>query len=283
MTTSKFRKFAWKVAQVTPALLLLLGLSLWSSRSCCADPPLHDKGPPDFSVNPTPGQQVPQRLTHEKDADLWIDYLVFLPKDYDATSDKQWPVILFLHGAGKRGSDVRVVAGNGPPMLAAKAPAFPYIVISPQCPAGTWWEFRLQQLDLLLDQLPKMFAIDEDRIYLTGLSAGGFGSWRLAAHRPHTFAAVAPICGGLNPPDSHDQLAPKLKNIPIWAFHGDADKVVPLWKGKKIAEAVNKLGGQVRLTIYAGVGHDAWTQTYNNKDLYRWFDKHTLAHRKQEP
>lgn len=282
MTALRFRWLAGATARVLPALLLLLGFWLAGVRAGWGEPPLGGKGAPDFSFEPAAGQLTAQRLTHERDADVWIDYLVFLPKEYDKRAGKKWPVILFLHGAGKRGDDVRVVAGNGPPMLAAKDPAFPYIVIAPQCPAGTWWEFRLRQLDLLLEQLPKKFAVDEDRLYLTGLSAGGFGSWRLAAHRPHTFAAVAPIAGGLNPPESHALLAPKLKEIPIWAFHGDADQVVPLWKGKKIAEAVNQLGGQVQLTIYPGVGHDSWTQTYNNKDLYRWFDKQTLSGRKQQ-
>lgn len=256
-------------------IVLLLGVTICLPKFCLAE--TGDK--PEFQSKPVPGRQVAQRLVHAEDSKIWIEYLVFVPEDYDGKSEKRWPVIFFLHGAGKRGGDVRLVAGTGPPKLAAENTKFPYIVVSPQCPADTWWEFRLPQLDLLLNQLPELLAVDKDRIYLTGLSAGGFGSWRLAAHRPETFAAVMPICGGLNPPESHGKLAPKLKHIPIWAFHGDADKVVPLRKGKKIVDLVNKLGGNARLTVYPNVGHDAWTETYANKELYQWLNKQSLSTR----
>ncbi len=115
--------------------------------------------------------------------------------------------------------------------------------------------------------------MDTERIYLTGLSMGGYGTWALAAKYPERFAAIVPICGG-----GKRFMARSLKDIPVWAFHGAKDNVVPLKESVKMVNAVKALGGNARLTVYPDAGHDSWTETYRNKELYSWF----LGHRKKK-
>ena len=196
------------------------------------------------------------------------DFLVFSPKKRSGKT----PLILFLHGMGERGSDVNKIKKHGPTKFLQKNNDFNFIVVSPQCTKDEkgkgWWNSN--DLTLLLDFIKKKYNIDEKRIYLTGLSMGGFGSWALAAHTPKTFAAVAPICGGGSPNN-----AKKYGKLPIWAFHGDKDTVVKLEKSKVMVDAVKKAGGNAKLTIYPGVKHNSWTQTYNNAELYKWFLSHS--------
>ena len=120
-------------------------------------------------------------------------------------------------------------------------------------------------LAALLDQIETDYRIDPDRIYLTGLSMGGYGTWSLASHQPERFAAIAPICGGGDTAQAH-----KIADLPIWAFHGDADSVVALAKTQEMIDAVTEAGGTPKFTIYPGVGHDSWTATYNNPEFYEW-------------
>ncbi|MEO8612782.1 MAG: prolyl oligopeptidase family serine peptidase, partial [Chloroflexota bacterium] len=141
--------------------------------------------------------------------------------------------------------------------------------VSPQCPITSWWAFETEALKALLDSILAEYAVDADRVYLTGLSMGGYGSWALGIQHPELFAAVVPICGGGEP----DAVC-VLKNVPVWAFHGDADPVVELSESVKMVEALQACGGDVKLTVYPGVEHDSWTQTYANPELYEWFLSH---------
>jgi predicted peptidase len=203
------------------------------------------------------------------------NYLLFLPEGYDARSPKRWPLILFLHGIGERGSDPWKVKVHGPPKVAEQLTNFPFIVLSPQCPNGQWWSNEI--LIALLDETIARHNVDTNRIYLTGLSMGGFGAWSLALEFPERFAAVAPLCGGGNPyyPLAHTgRRKAALKSLPFWAFHGDKDPAVALEESERMVKAVQKLGCDVKLTIYPGVGHDCWTQTYNDPQLYEWFLQH---------
>jgi predicted peptidase len=197
------------------------------------------------------------------------NYLLFLPEGYEKTK-KKWPLILFLHGSGERGDDVNLVRKHGMPTVVEKDPAFPFIVASPQCPAGQWWSTEV--LTTLLNDLEKKYRIDPDRIYLTGLSMGGFGTWQLAFENPHRFAAIAPICGGGIP-----NLTFLIKHVPAWVFHGGKDDVVPMEESKKMVAALRRQGNKAKLTIYPKAGHDSWTKTYENKKLYAWF----LSHRRK--
>ena len=191
-----------------------------------------------------------------------LRYLLHLPKGAEGPQ----PLILFLHGAGERGDDLSALLKHGIPKLAARDERFPFIAASPQCPAESWWTHHLEPLSELLDELEARLPVDRRRVYLTGLSMGGYGTWALAALSPERFAAAAPICGG-----GDAETAPLLKNLPIWAFHGAKDELVPLKRTETMVGAVNRAGGNARLTIYPDAGHDSWTETYDNPGLYDWF------------
>ena len=207
---------------------------------------------------------------------LKADYLLFLPKGYDAKAARRWPLLLFLHGAGERGTNVWLVAKHGPPNLVKDCPDFPFIIVSPQVAPGLRWEN--ETMLALLDDIIATHKVDTTRVYLTGLSMGGYGTWSLGTAHPERFAAIAPICGGgdtvlfrLSDPKK----AAALKALPIWAFHGDKDTAVPLKKSEEMVEALKKFGcEEVKLTVYPGVGHDSWTETYNKQAFYDWLLKH---------
>lgn len=190
-----------------------------------------------------------------------MGYLLYLPKDYD--KQESWPLILFLHGAGERGNDLELVKKHGPPKLIAAGKDFPFIVVSPQCPKERWWEPI--ELVALLDELSGKYKVDSDRIYVTGLSMGGFGSWRLAFYAPDKFAAIAPICGG-----GEKYWAKRFAHLPVWAFHGAKDTGVPPERSQIMVDELKKKGGKPKLTIYPEAGHDSWTVTYDNPKFYEW-------------
>jgi len=205
---------------------------------------------------------------------LRADYLLYLPGQY-SSSEKEWPLILFLHGAGERGSDLKKVEMHGPPKLVSKeGRTFPFVIVAPQCPGNDWWTHahQIETVNALLDDVVSKYRIDQDRIYLTGLSMGGFGAWSLAAEYPGRFAAIAPVCGGGNPLE-----AGNLAQLPVWVFHGEKDPVVPVEKSREMVAALEKAGGNVRFTVYPEAGHDSWTETYNNPELYEWFLTHTRS------
>jgi len=201
---------------------------------------------------------------------LSCKYLLYLPVGY-GEKQQQWPLILFLHGAGERGGYLEKVKKHGPPKIVENQKDFPFILVSPQCPQGDWWTEKVELLINLLDDIVARYDVDEERIYLTGLSMGGYGTWSLASTYPGRFAAIAPICGG-----GKRFMAPRLKDMPIWAFHGAKDKVVSLKESQEMVNAVKEQGGDAKLTVYSDAGHDSWTATYDNQQLYDWF----LSHRK---
>lgn len=198
-------------------------------------------------------------------------FLLHLPEGYE-DDEKSYPLLIFLHGAGERGDNLDMVAVHGPPMLARRGANPGFIIVSPQCDFDEWWTDKdnIYQLNKLYDHILKTYRVDESRIYLTGLSMGGFGSWKWANESPEKFAAVVPICGG---GDSTNVVG--LTILPIWAFHGAQDMVVPVEKSKEMVEAIEKAGGNVKLTIYPESKHDSWTETYANPDLYKWFLKYS--------
>ena len=218
------------------------------------------------ALQPCETAQTAQTL--HRDVTLQLDYLLYLPADY-ASSQKDWPLLIFLHGLGERGPDLNKVKIHGPAKLIEQGREFPFIVVSPQCPAGSWWPYETQKVLALIDEIVETCRVDEKRIYLTGLSMGGFGTWAIASVQPQRFAAIAPVCGG-----GCTFLAPRL-TMPIRAFHGDADTVVPLEKSREMVDAVNNAGGNATLTVYPGVGHNSWTQTYANNELYEWLLSHS--------
>lgn len=213
--------------------------------------------------------QQPAKLA--KSVKVEMDYLLYLPENYGQKDS--WPLLLFLHGAGERGTDLQLVKRHGPPKLIDQGKNFPMVVVSPQCTEGQWWQAT--ELTALIDAIVEQHNIDERRIYVTGLSMGGFGTWSLAAYTPHRFAAVAPICGG-----GETYLVKRFPHLPVWVFHGAKDSVVPLQRSKEMVEALEKAGGNVELTVYPKAGHDSWTKTYQNPDLYEWLLEHQREERK---
>ena len=203
---------------------------------------------------------------------LALKYHLFLPDDYGSDPDRLWPLLLFLHGSGERGADLERVKIHGYNKISAPRPGFPFIMVSPLCPGETRWTNHLEALDTLLSQVMANYAVDADRLYLTGLSMGGAGAWQLAIEYPRRFAALAPICGW-----GESLLASRLKELPVWVFHGALDTVVPVAESERMVTAINNAGGQARLTIYPDATHDSWTATYANDELYEWFLSHRLG------
>jgi len=205
------------------------------------------------------GEQKAARL--ETRVEVELHYLLYLPKGYG--TQESWPLLLFLHGAGERGNDLELVKTHGPPKLIAAGKELPFIVVSPQCPEDRQWEPI--ELVALLDDLQSQYKVDADRIYASGLSMGGFGTWRLASYTPNRLAAVAPICGG-----GEKFSARQFPHLPVWAFHGAKDTVVPLERSQTMVDELKKRGGNPKLTIYPDAAHDSWTETYDNPRLYEW-------------
>jgi predicted peptidase len=197
-----------------------------------------------------------------------MQYLLWLPPAYKEDKQQAWPLLIFLHGKGERGTDLELVKKNGPPNFIEEKPDFPFIMISPLCPEGEYWS--IDALDALLTKILKKYRIDEDRVYLTGLSMGGFGTWEFATKHPERFAAIAPVCGG---GDTHR--IEQLINVPVWAFHGAKDDVVPMERSIDMVNALNSCGGNARLTIYPEANHNSWDTTYSNPELYKWFLSNT--------
>lgn len=217
----------------------------------------------------SPSRQVEKHFESKIKRSAGLDYLLYLPTGYQG-SEKRWPLMLFLHGSGESGANLVKVKQHGPPKLVETKPDFPFILISPQSP-GHGWNAAL--LNELLDQAMSDYRVDPDRVYLTGLSMGGFGTWALAAAHPEKFAAIVPICGGGNTSD-----AGKLAKLPIWVFHGAKDETVSPKRSQSMVQAIQAAGGTPKFTLYPDAGHDSWTVTYDNPELYDWLLKQTRAH-----
>jgi len=205
-----------------------------------------------------------------------LGYLLSVPAGVDVP-DAGWPLLLFLHGAGERGDDLSRIRVHGPPKLRdAIAELSLCVLVAPQCPAEAWWQSGT--LKALLDEVGAFVKVDPARIYVTGLSMGGYGTWGLLASYPDFFAAAVPICGGgeigrlWSEHDTGFELDGLLqaRGVPIRAFHGEADEVIPVAESRLLVQALQELDADVDLTIYPGIGHDAWTRTYANRELYRW-------------
>lgn len=200
-------------------------------------------------------------------------YWPVLPAGYDKDPAKKWPLIMFLHGSGERGEDMAKVRVHGPHKYWEGRPDQPFVMIYPQVPSKQMWWFS-EALNDVLDEVQRKYRIDPDRIYLTGLSMGGFGSWDWSMANPERFAAVVPICGRGDATD-----AARIKDIPVWVFHGLKDPVVSPRFSIELVEALAKVNGRVRYTFYPEAGHDSWTEAYKNPELYEWL----LSQRRGEP
>jgi predicted peptidase len=241
--------------------LALLCLLASLTPAFAADAPAKGKDAP-FVAPATKLPPAAKRLG-DKGAKDGLDYLVYLPADYDQDKAKLWPLVIFLHGSGERGSDVQLVRKTGLTQTLEQRGATPYVMIAPQCPLGGGW--NTGALDKLLDLALADYRVDKKRVVLTGLSMGGYGTWKWGAERPERFAALIPICGGGKP-----ESAASLKGMPIWGFHGDADPAVKLTAGQAMIDAAKKGGADAKFTIYPGVGHQSWGKAYAEPELEGW-------------
>jgi predicted esterase len=191
------------------------------------------------------------------------NYQLYLPEGYHADSFTRWPLMLFLHGSGESGDDITKVKVHGPPKLVDNGKKFPFIIVSPQSPVPSDWD--IETLYQLLQHIKTKYRVNEKKQYCTGLSMGGFGTWAFAMKYPDEFAAIAPICGG-----GDTSNAWKLRNIPVWCFHGAKDDVVPPIGSQNMVKAVKRFNNNIRFTLYPDADHNSWDVTYNNDSLYTW-------------
>jgi predicted peptidase len=240
-----------------------------------------------------PGKQLPQSVkmhsAEKPGSDVTIRYMLFVPKNYKSDGPKV-PVMLFLHGLGECSSDdLNRVIIHGPAKIVESHPDFPFVLISPQCPPPASEETAKQlspselkmliqhawkpdQLIQLIDHVASQLNVDKDRIYVTGLSMGGYGTWRLAATYPERFAAAVPICGGGEP----EKMAKPLSKLPVWAFHGGKDTVVPPSESQSMVDAIRREHGNILFTVYPNADHNSWAPTYDDPKIYDWL----LSHRR---
>jgi predicted peptidase len=209
-----------------------------------------------------------------------IRYLLYKPKEY--TGDNPFPLMIFLHGAGERGDDLEIIKLHGPPNLIDQGGEFPFIIASPQVAEGEWWS--PSTVIWVLQDVKSKLNVDSKRVYLTGLSMGGYGTWEIAIKHPQLFAAIAPICGGGIPGS-----AERIKHIPTWVFHGVKDTIVPIERSEEMYEALKQFGN-IEFTVYPEADHDSWTETYENTKLYEWLlsrarglPRNTLNQKKEKP
>ena len=220
-----------------------------------------------------------------KQEEIYIDgllpYLLYKPGQVN----EPLPIIFFLHGSGERGSNLELLKATGLPnrLEQANSKALEFIIVSPQCPIDKsfdlnskesgWWTNpdKIQNLELLFEDSLSRYNVDLNRVYMTGLSMGGFGTWEFALKHADRLAAIAPICGGGTP-----QKASALTQLPIWAFHGADDKIVSVSESLDMVQAIRDFGGNPELTVYLDTGHDSWTKTYEKDELFEWFLKHSL-------
>ncbi len=208
-----------------------------------------------------------------------LRYLLYRPRGFRAGGSGRWPLVVFLHGAGERGGDLEAVKRHGIPRVVEDRGGLPFVAVSPQCPAGSYWRLHLPALEGLVAEVVAEYAVDTDRIVLTGISMGGFGTWGLAARCPDRFAALVPVCGGGFASQGFPGRVRDLRHVPVWAFHGAKDRVVPPEESRRMVDALRACGGEARLTIYPDLGHDCWTRAYGEPELYEWM----MARRRRQP
>ena len=209
--------------------------------------------------------------TWKSDNHFNFNYVKYLPADYDP--NKKYPLVFFLHGAGERGDDLDLASTHGyMKRVREKNEEFPFIFIAPQCPAGKYWGCFTESLLAFLDDICEELPIDRQRIYLTGLSMGGTGTFMLAMAAPERFAAIAPVCGS-----GIYWYGEMLINIPVFMYHGDCDTIVPVTESVNMLNSINKRGGNAQLKICYGVGHNAWDMAYSGDELMNWL----LSHKKE--
>jgi predicted peptidase len=190
-------------------------------------------------------------------------YLLYLPENYYSEKQKAWPLIIFLHGSGAGSSDIQALREMTLAGRLENLRQFPFLVVSPQC--GTSESWKPAKLKLFIQKISSRIRVDKKRIYLTGISMGGYATWETAIEYPDMFAAIVPLAGPCD-----ESKACSLKNVPVWAFHGENDRDISPLFSKNMVNAIIKCGGKAKLTILPGVAHNCLRETYSKDELYQW-------------
>ncbi len=214
----------------------------------------------------SPGRSSHRLVLHGQ-ADDHVNYLLYVPPGDPPAAG--WPTILFLHGSEQRGDNPSVLEDLAILAFADRVGGLPFVAILPQCPRGEHWTPGV--LRQVLEAVENAQPVDRGRVYLTGFSMGGSGTWQTAAAMPGVFAAIAPLCGLADLPD-----VPRLVGVPAWVFHGARDRNVPVSESVTMVRALRRAGGHPQLTVYPDREHDIWTMTYRDSRLYLWFLSHSL-------
>ncbi|MGB5820808.1 MAG: PHB depolymerase family esterase [Saonia sp.] len=197
-----------------------------------------------------------------------LRYYLYFPETYETHKDEEFGLLLFLHGGGDAGDSLAKIKSSGPPKLIAEGKQFPFLILAPQHPyEKKWWNTRAVMQ--LLDTIIADHRVDKKRIYLTGLSRGGGAAWELAVQYPEKFAAMAVVCG-MSPVPYAAWID---KKMPIWVFHGEEDKSIPISESEEMVNRLRAMGYDVQFTRYKGVGHNSWVKAYGTEELYEWFMK----------
>lgn len=201
-----------------------------------------------------------------------LGFYLYYPEDYGTKANENFPLLLFLHGGGESGDTLTSLKSNGPPKMIAEGKQFPFLILAPQNPhKRKWWNTRA--VVQLLDSIVTQNRVDPKRIYLTGLSRGGGAAWEMAVQYPDKFAAMAVVCGMTPVPYA----AWIDENLPIWVFHGEEDRSIPISESEKMVDKLRQMGHEVKFTRYPGVGHDSWVKAYTTEELYEWFMRQVKA------
>lgn len=219
---------------------------------------------PDFLVQPT-GQT--EQMVDSPIGNI-TEYLAYIPASYNNSPDKLWPLIIFLHGAGEIGTDINQVKNHGLPKQLAQGENLDFIVISPQCNSGGWWNTPV--LENFLTQILLKYNCNPKQIYLTGLSMGGIETWNWGIQDPDLFAAIMPVSATGNPEN-----VGTLRETPVWVFHGAQDQTVSYAGDKAMVDALRQAGGNVKFTTIKG-NHDVWDKVYKNREIFSWLIKYQL-------
>ncbi len=210
-------------------------------------------------------QNQQKSLTKNITKNISVNYILELPDGYKS-SKQNWPLIVFLHGSGERGDDLSKVGIHGPLKYLNEGNSLNAIILAPQCPEKEIWDNDV--LYTLIKEVVYKNKVDITRIYLTGLSMGGYGTWNLALDHPELFAAVVPICAPIM--YNFTEKTANLKDKPVWVFHGGKDIVVPVSNSERMVNSLKESGGDPKLTIYPEAGHDSWSIPYADPEFYTW-------------